>query len=626
MKKDQRKGRAIRRTAVCTAALTMALQLCFSFTSLAYYGYGRGYDSDYPYQDDPDYGSYYYWDDSGRKVTNVTRTYDDGTTYTAQYKYDALGHLVYSNVKKPDGSKHTKNKVYNGELPVSESVYEYDGVSKTEMTDAIEYGAEGYPAHEVQTARYKDGTSESEETWFLSYDMPLKIVATDKSGVVTQTDYTYNEDGRMLTAVSAGTDGSFYQEERQYDEQGYTSYYKISEYDAYDLTAGTEEMRYEGEGDSRNQYTSNTVAYADGTVYKSETWRRELDNRIVKRVLTDVDGAQTTENYAYDPEGNETLYTKTDGSKTVEKRETTRTSYGSRTVETDSRGYTSVSSEDYDPKTGKTTSESRMNGPEGYYTYRKVIRNEDYSTEYAVYQTKYGDGTESYYELSYNSDGSIIKTERFEDGTAKVTTYDSEGNTVGCKETLADGAYSETIWQNREDGRTANEVKRYSDGSEDRIDYEYDESGKLVRETETRRNGVSAVREYQYSPADGYISALNVTFSNGYYMASTLQNISDDVEQTVMAYSVGDVAQVVIVYYDNGQIVGKTTYRDGRTEDFALDLYSYDSYLDDNYGKLGEVQKYYDSFMEQAWNAPVLETGQPETAPAADSEAALQSS
>lgn len=58
---------------------------------LAYYSYGDSYGSDYPYQDDPDYGDHYYWDENGRKVTNVARSYDDGTMYKAQYKYDSLG-------------------------------------------------------------------------------------------------------------------------------------------------------------------------------------------------------------------------------------------------------------------------------------------------------------------------------------------------------------------------------------------------------------------------------------------------------------------------------------------------------------------------------------------------------
>lgn len=622
MKKDRRKGRAARRAVVytaATAALTMTLQMGFTFPSLAYYGYGSDYGNDYPYRDDPDYGNYYYWDESGRKVTNVTRTYDDGTKYWAEYRYDALGHLVYSNVKQTDGSKTTLSKTYNGELPVSETSYEYDASSKSELTNTIQYGGDGYPVHQVYQEKYKDGTGESGEVWYLSYNVPLRTVLTGRTGVVTQTDYTYTDQGQQLGVISVSSNGSTAQEEWQYDGEGNKTYYKSTEFDAVTRTAKVEERRYEG-GNYWSTYDLDAMAYEDGTVYKTETWRRAEDNRVVKRVVTDLDGSQTTENYSYDMNGDETLYTKTDGSGIVEKRETANTTYGSRTVQTDRSGAVSMSSEEYDPKTGSTTIESTTKGPDGYYVYRKVIRGEDYNREYDVYQVKDGSGSEYFEETSYHGDGSMTRTER-SDGKSLVTRYDSNGNKISASETLPDGTRSEIAWEYREDGYQSSEIKKYSDGSQDRIDYEYNESGRVVRETETRRNGVSAVSQYQLD-SRGYGTGVAITFSNGYQVVSTSQDLGDGGEQGAVVFSTGDIAQIVLVSYENGPIACSILYRDGRTEGFSANLYDEDGFVSEGYNKLKALDDYYESYIEQAWNSgaaavvdsPALEPAVPASA------------
>lgn len=611
MKKDQRKGRAARRAVLytaATAALAVTLQMGFSFPSLAYYGYGSDYGSDYPYRDDPDYGNYYYWDESGRKVTNVTRTYDDGTRYWAEYKYDALGHLVYSNVKQPDGSKTTLSKTYNGELPVSETVYEYDASSKSEITATIQYGADGYPVHQVNQEKYKDGTAETGEVWFLSYNVPLRTILTDKTGVVTQTDYTYTDQGQQQAVLSVSSNGSTAQEEWQYDEEGNRIYYKSTEFDALTGTAEVDESRYEG-GSYGSTYDLNAMAYADGTMYKIETWRRAEDNRIVKRVITETDGSQATENYSYDVNGEETLYTKTDGSGIVEKRETIHTTYGTRAIHTGRSGETSVSTQEYDPKTGSTTTESTVNGPNGYYVYRKMIRSEDYNREYEVYQVKDKDGSEFFDETIYHADGTMTRTERL-DGTSTVTRFDANGNRVGASETLPDGSRSEIAWEYREDGKKTSEIKRYSDGSQDRIDYEYNESGRVVKETETRRNGVSAVSEYHLD-GRGYETAVAITFSNGYQVVSATQNLSEDAEQGVIAFSTGDIAQIVMVNYEDGTLVGNIVYRDGSSEGFSADLYDDNVFESGGYSKLKALDEYYESYIEQAWNGGALAVADP---------------
>lgn len=88
MKKQKMKKHVMKHAAKCTAiaalTLTMALQPCFSFTSLADSG---GYGEGYSYLDDPSYVLSWF-EKNERKVTDVTRSYDDGTKYSARYQYD----------------------------------------------------------------------------------------------------------------------------------------------------------------------------------------------------------------------------------------------------------------------------------------------------------------------------------------------------------------------------------------------------------------------------------------------------------------------------------------------------------------------------------------------------------
>lgn len=601
--------RAVKGTAALAVALALVLQPCSAFTAQAYY---YGYDGDYPYEDDPDYNSYY-WDNEGRKVTSVTRKYDDGTKYTAEYKYDANGHLVQSNVKKPDGSSSTMSRVYNGDVLISDASYKYDGTSKTETAETNEYAVEErvssvYQAHSLTKTKYADGTSESVESWYAGYGMPSRIISVSTNGITYQEDYTYNERRQELTLNAVGSDGSVGRQETQYDEEGEILSYSSYVYDASEQSIESTVRRYEGEGSGRTLYLAETWARGDSGEYKKETWRRITDMQVIKTVSTDPDGSQTTENYTYNLDGDETLYTKTSSDGTTQKRETTNTGNGTRTVSTDGRGNTSVSTTTYDKVGGLTTEESTYSYEDGSTSYRKQVYRDNYTIQTSIYRDTAADGTETYSERMLDPDGGSTTRTKDSEGIVSVTKSDAQGSMVSSNETRPDGTATVTTWEKQEDGRVSAKITRYSDGTQDRVDYEYDANGNTVRETETRRSGVAAVTETLSDGARWNTGTSTITFNNGYQVVSTVGYTDESTMQFSVAYSVGDIAQDILIEKEDESIYVKVVHRDGGVEEASVDITG-GGY--EQYEALMAIGRRYEEFLEQAWNVLPQENQEP---------------
>lgn len=605
---------------VALLAFTMVLQLCFSSVSLASMGYGGYYDNDG------------YYDDYGKdqpKLKNITRTYDDGTKYTAEYGYDDKGNLISEKIKEPDGSKSTSKRTYKNDVLVLKTDYEYDASRKIETTDTSEYGDEGYPAHKLQTYKFSDGTSQSHEVWYLRGHLVQKSVDIDRDGIVEQVDCTYDDQDKMLTRISSSTDGSTGQEEWQYDGSGEVSQYQASEYDADDQVKTTNLIRLEGEGESRNRYTLETTDMGEHGVYKKEVWARAADGQPIKKITTYPDSSQSTENYTYDADGDEILYTKASHDGTTEKRETRYSKDGQEVVYTDGRGNTMHSLSSYDQISGQSTDETTENNADGSYRYTKRVIGDDYGVVSYLTEEKSADGT--YTERTLRSDGSSTAKEKTSDGVVTVTEKDAEGEIISLHKTMPDGTTAETTCTKGDHGEVANEVTRYSDGSEDRTDYEYDESSEPVKWTETRRNGVSAVTVVQYTNEDKSWGNQTTTFNNGYEVIYTHEMVGNDTEQIMFTYSAGDVYQDILLGKGLEAYNVKTIYRDGRTEEVSLDLRKDEDYSL-SFEQSALLMSRYNSFIEQAWTVLPSQAGAeaaseaeetvPEAAPGEAAEAA----
>lgn len=600
--------------AAALLAFTMVLQLCFSSVSLASVGYGGYYD---------DYGYYGDYGKDQPKLKNITRTYDDGTKYTAEYGYDDKGNLISEKIKEPDGSKSTSKRTYKNDVLVLKTDYEYDASRKIETTDTSEYGDEGYPAHKLQTYKFSDGTSQSHEVWYLRGRLVQKSVDIDRDGIVEQMDCTYDDQDQMLTRISTSTDGSTGQEEWQYDESGEMSQYQSSEYDAARQIKTTNMIRVEGEGESRNRYTLDIRDAGENGILKQESWTRLADRKPIKNITTYPDGSQSTENYTYDADGDEILYTKANGDGTTKKRETRYTKDGQEVVTTDDRGNTVRSVSSYDKISGLSTEETTENNADGSYRHTKKVINNHYDVMSYLIEEKTADGTKTYIERSQRPDGSLLTKEKDDEGIVTVTERDAEGDITSLHKTMPDGSTAETTLTKRDDGEVASKVTRYSGGSEDRTDYEYDKDGDIVKWTETRRNGVSAVQVIQYTNEEKSSGDQTTTFNNGYEVRITNELIDSDTQQMNIIYSVGDISQEIWTEKGDGSINIKTVYRDGRTEETSLDLSDGESY----YLRLEQLRHFMDryrSFIEQAWTVLPTQAGAgaaPETAPAAAPEA-----
>lgn len=556
--------RSLRRAAKCTAVLTataiLTFQPCFSFAAQAADGTEL-------------FSSLLGLGDN--KLTNISMTYADGTKYTADYKYNTGGQLIYAHIKAADGSYSTYNRTYLEGRLSSESGVIYNADEKTETSSSVEYSIDEELTHSAVKSRYPDGTTESQEAWYLDKEHPTRETETETDGTTSETNYTYNEQGEKLTVTSVSSDGTNSSEEWRYDENGDFTYYR-----SYDLDAGTQiistsETAVIGEDASKCYYNIDITNSEDGQ-YKQESWSDFTNENLIKRITTAQDGSQSTETYGYDSEGREILYTKTGAAGQTTQRKTSYSHNGKEISTSSSDGSTYRYSSTVNDETGETATETVSAKKDGSSHYLKIIYDYYDSATYRLEKDKNADGTETSSETAYNEYGESTTVSHWEDGSVSTDVKDASGVTTSYQETAADGTYSQTFWEKRADGRTANEVTLYSDGSQDRIDYEYDEAGTLIKETEVRRNGVTAVSLYQYD-ADSHTSTETDIFNNGLRIVQTYTETDDDRMQDTYTYSAGDIAEDTVIY-ENDIYTFRVIYRDGHVEETSIDTGSYENY------------------------------------------------
>lgn len=585
--------------AVVLGSVVLAFLPCASFSA---YGLTGRYEKDrnYPIWDDPN-GSYsYYWEDVARKVTSVTRTYDDGTKYTASYQYNAQGNMTDATIKEADGSKITIKRVFSGNRLLSSTLNEYDGLEKSQFLYLTEYGEDENPTHELSKVTYSDQTVESEEMWYTMNRMPLKTIEVSRKGVTRQTEYAYDEWGNTRSMKSSGTDGGEQWCEWTYNDSAALTHYKGYDYYVDANLKKTEEFWLEGSSDSAIEHTLVTTIVGDTEETKVETWRRAKDDNVTKVITTLADGAQITEEFTYNLDGDETLYTKR-GGQAEERRETVRGKDETTTTYTDGLGNRIVSKQYYDIVNDIQTDEQTSTYADGSSSYTK--ESYQYKTGRRVLDIsryKEADGTETYRESVSDGDGVTTTKEKTADGRVSTTKTDSEGNIISRNMTFSDGTTADTSKEYREDGLVASETTRYSDGTEDRITYEYDENGEVIKQTESRRNGVSAVSQMKQGDNPNWKDG-SVTFNNGYWMTWSWR-LTDQLEgEIVISYSHGDVSQDALILVKD-TIKGNITYRDGRVETFLVDEGDSDSEAAQlAYTKMMEMNSRLEAFEETAF-------------------------
>lgn len=511
---------------VAAMALALTLHPVFSFTAEAY-----------PYDYDIDYGYSY---GSEPNLTNITKTYDDGTKYSTEFKYDTQGNVIYINTVEADGSKRTVNRTYTGDSLISETDYEYDAYLKSEMTKITEYQEAG--SHEIVRIKNSDGDESSSETW-------------------------YDAQGNLLTSNMVSSDGSVKQEEQRY-EDGDLTYYRLYEKDGVTQTQMSEEVYYATTEDDLNIYTVERIIDASGTS-QTESWYSSKAKGTYKIVETAPDGGKATANYIFDESGEEILYVKTLSDGTTIKRETVNYENGYKKIETDDQGNITTTNYSRDLENGSLTRESMYKGVDGSSSYQKSIWR-DYIAELSITRERAADGTETYDESNLESDGSATRRQKTADGTITVTKLDANGIEVSKSTTLPDGTRSITIWERLANGEPSAELTQYQDGSIDRIDYEYDTDGDLAKQTEVRRNGVSAVTLWQYGTEGTSVDTETMIFNNGCQIFVRIEEFNEDAYQFTVAYSTGDISEDIFREDEKGNYYLKTTYRDGRVEESSI--------------------------------------------------------
>lgn len=584
-------------TAVTTLALMV--QPCLMQVTFATTGY-YSKESNYPDWDDPDFNYSYYWEeDISRKITNVSRSYSDGTKYTATYKYNDQGNMTDANIKEADGSRITIKRVYSGENLVSSTLNEYNAEYKVESTHLTEYGNEQTPTHELITYSYSDKTTARDEQWFYSSEAPLKKIKVERSGTTATTEYTYTEQGSPLTSRSISSDGSESTTEYRYDGEGNTIYYKEYEYDSILDVRSSSEAWLEGDYETGIAHAVEIEIHSNDPEHRIESWTRMSDNSLSKRIVTNTDGSQYTEEYSYDSDGLETLYTKTGNGIPTERRETTKTADGTTTTYSDGVGNRSVSSDSYDKINQLSSQEVTTTNADGSSSYTKrVYSHEDYTYTVDIVREKTADGVETYRELTEDKDGNSTVKEKDKDGTITTTVKDAAGNERSKSKILSDGTRSDTSYEYHVNGEVATILVKYSDGRQDRSDYEYNENNDIIKLTESRRNGVTAVILMQYGTNEGTVSG-SITYNNG-YSASWSYVQSNENNSYTGSFSHGEVAQDMVSAAGT-QIHVKTTYRDGRIDEFSANYEDEAFYLGDGFEKILAISDRLDSFIDEAW-------------------------
>lgn len=543
-----------------------------------------------------EYNEYF---DSEQRLIRTAGSYDDGTTSSSKYQYDKQGNVIYYSSVERDGSTKEDHYTYKNGVLVTEKNHECDADNKWEEMTVKEYGEGGFPIYRHYIVNYKGEIFINREEWNLDWLTPIRLVEIDSEGIRTQTDYTYNELGQKSIVHTSGSDGSYSQTDFQYDDSGRTSYYKTSAYDASSQTQKLSEVWYSGQEYGDTDYYVETIFYTDNTQERVERWKSPGDYKTNKCVKTHRDGSQDIEEYVYNSDGDEILYTKISSNGLNAKKVTNYNQTGSVSTYTDSDGNKIYASEVYDSESGLTTEEERHVYSDGSVNYIKEVYPDDSSYYTSIDHMIAADGTETYRETTRDSNDNWTATRKLDDGTVTVWRYDHKFNLISIEETMADGTTATTHTTEREDGKPLTATKRYSDGTEDRTEYQYDIHGKLIKQTDVRRNGVVEVSDYQYRNAEGQVSQLTVSFNNGLQLLENYTEMGDGSRQSTFTYNTGEVFQDMIFYRGEEAFEGKRIYSDGRVEELYADN-SAENYTEQHEAWYKVISDYRKAFIEIA--------------------------
>lgn len=493
--------------------------------------------------------------------------------------YDTEQRLIRTVATYDNGSKKENNYTYRDGVLVAEKKYEYDGNKKSGKTTTVEYGEGGFPAYRLIQNTLSDGSTQSIEEWNIGWNTPIKSVIVNWSGSTVQTEYTYNEAGER-------------------------SYYKTIYYDPQEQKQDIYEVYYGVQEYGAAKYHVSTIIYADGTQDKTETWFRSEDNKETRCVTTHRDGLQDVEERFYNSDGRQNLYTRVSSDGSTARYATTYTNTGSISIHTDSEGEELYIKEDYDSKNGVTTKEERHTYSEGTVYDSKTVSSDDQSFSSLSEREIAADGTEIYVEIINDSNGRVV-TQKMNDGIVLMRRFDRDKNLILAEDTMPDGTVTTVDTTRDADDNILSETRRYPDGGEDYIEYGYDASGDRIKQTEVRRNGVTAVTDYQYT--DGKISHIIIRFNNGYQLTTDYTKTDDETRQAVFTYNSGEVFQDTRVYQKRVGLVGKRTYSDGRVEDIQVDFYAED-FIEQYKAWSKLIGDHRRAFLETAWSTPPIQT------------------
>ena len=230
------------------------------------------------------------YDTPSRTMIIITKAYSYPTKWlTEEYIYNNDGAATAHEVNTYDKDGRLLTSVYEGIYGSDKATHTYD-----------EYGREKSSSYE---SIYNDGETENYyvNTYTYEYDMwgqRSRIVCQGTGDVVSETVYTYDDDGNMLmseTTDNSGRSGYYY----TYDENG-------------NLIKTT--FAYEDEV----MYATEYVLDADGNIILSREINGEgevsstredkySDGRVSQSTYTSGDYTSST-NYEYDERGNQIRY------------------------------------------------------------------------------------------------------------------------------------------------------------------------------------------------------------------------------------------------------------------------------------------------------------------------------
>ena len=537
-----------------------------------------------------------------KQVSRITTEYDDGTREVTEYQYDQNGNNTVKADRYRDGSTRTITRSYgeNGDAVSEQSVY-YDAETNTTYTyESIQRDVSPRSYYRT-TTEYGDGTWEQQETWGDSLLSPTKEVTVSVDGITTQTDYTYNETGQLLTERTVSSDGSWAQGESVYGENGELLSYYDAAYTAQTGILKERTLSSEGTGPAAAFRLLVTSTSPSGNQTKEESWHRPDDLQVTKKISFFGD-ASTVEEYSYDRDGLLSYYVKRDGEsgRLIADTRNTRSPGMEEIISTDELGTMTTSRTV--SQVGITSTYSRTEAADGAYSCTEYSTR-DADGAYLSYRSEDGDenGPTSSQEILYSEDGSYTSTSRSADGAVTVSRYNASHSPLSQTVTKPDGRTETTVWEYREDGLPARKVTSYSDGTGDTVvTYQYDDTGTLTDSTETRANGMSAVTRY-WSDYDGdgdfYQYQEDVTYNGGQSL-SRLDEESWTLSRSTITYSTGDIAQEMLeadYTGDNPVYRHRISYRDGNTEERVLagDL--------EYWNRSSELETRVETYLETGW-------------------------